>query len=242
MTAHVPIQARPLTLRSAARSHVGHVRADNEDRVLDRPEAAMWAVADGMGGHRDGAGAAGGVIAALAAVHHGASAYQALVDMADALDMLNETLRAAAVPGGSTVVALLIHERHAALLWAGDSRAYRLRDGVLEPLTRDHSVVQQLVDARLIAEDERVAHPQRHVITRAVGVEPALRLDRQFSAVAPGDRFLLCSDGLLACLSEQEIAARLRDVPVGQAAEALLAAALAREAPDNVSFVIVAAD
>jgi serine/threonine protein phosphatase PrpC len=229
-----------LRVHSVSRSHVGRVRRENEDRVLDRPDASLWAVADGMGGQRHGAAAATRVIAALDELPHGASGYALLADMARSLQLANDALQADA--GGSTLVALLIREGHYACLWAGDSRAYRLRNGRLEAITRDHSVVQQMIDSGALSEAERRGHPRAHVITRAIGIEGRLTLDRQFESVLPGDRFLLCSDGLNACLGEAQLAGFLAQPELAIAADAMLEAALEEGAPDNVSFVLIAAE
>ena len=149
---------------SVARSHVGCVRKRNEDRVLDRPQAALWAVADGMGGHAGGAAAAARVIDSLSAVTHGVSGPAFLIDISSALQAANRALHAdAASPCGATIVALFIHEGHHVCLWAGDSRAYRLRDGALLRLSRDHSVVQDMVDRNMLSEAERNHHPRRKI-------------------------------------------------------------------------------
>jgi len=227
-------------MRSVSRSHAGCVRAANEDRVLERPEMALWAVADGMGGHRHGAEAAARVIAQLAGAVPNGSGHALLADITRRLQAANEELRAG--KGGSTLVALLIHEDHYACLWAGDSRAYHLRDGRLTAITRDHSVVQQMVDNGMLTEAERRSHPRAHVITRAVGVDEKLLLDRRFARVTAGDRFLLCSDGLTICFDESELAGHLAAPDLAAAADTLLETALARGAPDNVSFILLAMD
>ncbi len=243
MSAQPSHRAPAFGVRSVARSHAGLVRRINEDRALDRPDAALWAVADGMGGQAGGAEAANRVIDALAAVDHGFSGPAFLDDIAGALQGVNRSLHEAAGPaGGSTVVALLIHEGHYACIWAGDSRAYRLRGGVLQTITRDHSVVQQMVDRGTLTEAERRAHPRGNVITRAIGVRPRVELDRRTAAVADGDLFLLCSDGLPTCVTDDEIAQILGGADLDRAADRLLALALERGAPDNVSLVLIAVD
>lgn len=237
--------ARPaaaLRFRSAARSHTGCRRAINQDRVLDRPEAGLWAVADGMGGHHEGERAADALVTALAAVDHGPSGYAFLADVEARMQAVNADLaRDGAGRSGSTLVALAVHDGHYACLWAGDSRAYRLRGGALAPITRDHSLVQALLDEGALPETLRRTHPQRHIVTRAVGASPLLELDRRFAPIAPGDRFLLCSDGLTLCLDEAEIADTLARLDPAGAVETLLATTLARGAPDNVSLIAIEA-
>jgi serine/threonine protein phosphatase PrpC len=224
--------------RSVSRSHVGRVRQVNEDRVLDRPDCALWAVADGMGGHRGGDIAADLAISALRGI---ADAGAPVVDSAirGALEAANAEIlaRAEAAGGviGSTIVALHVAEGEARIFWAGDSRAYRARDGRWEQVTRDHSLVQQLVDEGLIDREQAKRHPQAHVITRALGVEDAVELESICFAVEPGDLLLLCSDGLSRSLGA--------DVPAEldqETADRLLADTLNRDGSDNISFVLLA--
>jgi serine/threonine protein phosphatase PrpC len=239
--------ALPKSFTSVFRTHPGGQRTVNEDRVLDRPEAGLWAVADGMGGHRSGEAAAERLVAALAGVVHGASGYGCLADIEREVQRVNAGLysdpdkNGERSISGATLVTLLIHEDHYACLWAGDSRAYLLRDGVLFAITRDHSVVQALVDTGALSEDGRRTHPSAHMITRAVGAAPRLELDRRFARIAAGDVYLLCSDGLTGCVDDAEIAQALGSAPAEQAADWLLSTALARNASDNVSFVIIGA-
>ena len=237
----LPIERAPhFVFESVSRSDVGCVRTANEDRLLDRPEAAIWAVADGMGGEANGAYAATHVIEALRRIEPGAAGYTTLADIERNLEAANRTLVSS--PGGSTVAALLIHEGHYACLWAGDSRVYRLRAGRLEQVTRDHSIVQQLVDAGALGAEERQAHPEAHVITRAIGVHPTTMLDRCFAPVQNGDRFLLCSDGLTACVTDAEIETILRGGDLSDAADGLMQKSLDAGAPDNVSIVLLACE
>jgi len=241
----LPAKAGPaLRLRSTARTHVGLVRTQNEDRVLERPEAGLWAVADGMGGLARGEVASGRIVEALQVLDGFASPYGWLNGVCQALQDVNRSLVAQAAAGagpmGSTVVALLIHEGHYACVWAGDSRAYRLRAAELQALTHDHSLVQALVDAGTISADEARSHRQAHVITRAVGDIETLRLDLGNGAVAPGDLFLLCSDGLTGRVRDEEIAGALMTDGLDAAADELLTLALARGGRDNISLVLVA--
>ena len=245
MSAHsAAAPAAALAFRSASRSDPGR-RPRNEDRVLERPDLGLWAVADGMGGHRDGGDAAGRLLAALAAPSdaplHG---YVRLAELERRAAGVNAELygEGAGAGGlsGTTLVALLIHERHAAVVWAGDSRAYLMRGGTLTRVSRDHSRVQELVESGALAERRRDAHPDAHVVTRAVGAARRLELERRFVGVEPGDRFLLCSDGLTGCLDDHAIAARLAAADPDEATAALLSAALAAGAADNVSLALVA--
>lgn len=235
----------PQRYRSTTRTHAGARRSVNEDRLLDRPDAGLWAVADGMGGQRAGDVAASRVVNALAGVRHDASAYACLADIVREVEGVNAALfgegRDGGALSGATLVALLIHDGYYACLWAGDSRAYLLRNGGLTQLTRDHSLVQEMVESGAITEAERKAHPRGHVITRAVGAGPKIEMERRFATLEQDDVFLLCSDGLTACFEDHEILDVLRDHSLDDAADLLLETALSRHASDNVSFVLVEA-
>jgi len=140
---------------------------------------------------------------------------------------------------GSTVVVLLIAEGRAAVMWSGDSRIYRLRNGLLEQITRDHSHVQDLVDQHLIKPEDAKSHPMANVITRAVGIEEPLDLDTLQLDLLAGDRFLLCSDGLTRLLSSQEIQDLMHTGNQEESVHSLIHTALVRGAPDNVTVISV---
>ena len=142
---------------------------------------------------------------------------------------------------GSTVVAIAADGGSFACLWAGDSRAYLARDGVLVQLTRDHSLVQHLVDIGEIDAADAATHPNANVIMRAVGAAPELQIDTVEGQVAPGDAFLLASDGLTRLMSDDELLAGLQAGDFEVAADQLIQSCLDRGAPDNVSFVMLRA-
>lgn len=229
------------TLRSSAATHPGAVRPRNEDNLVDRPELGLWAVADGAGGHGAGDVASAAIAEALSGIPPGLTAAEMLAQVRLRLDAVHADLkaRAAARGGGliaSTVAVLLVRGGHYAALWAGDSRAYLLRDGALHRLTHDHSLVQELVDAGALDAAQAESHPQANVITRAVGAGEALQLDKVADRFAPGDRFLLCSDGVFKELPEAEIASRLAR---GADAEDLVRRAVDAGGRDNVTAVVV---
>lgn len=231
---------------SAGRSHLGG-RPLNEDRILERPEVGLWAVADGMGGHQAGEVASAMVVDALGQVARFDSGYAYLTDVAAQLRGVNQALldMGSNIPGrsvmGSTVVALIAHEGHYACVWAGDSRAYLFRGGCLTRITHDHSLVQEMVDSGALTAEQAHAHPRANVITRAVGVADPLQLERRHGAIEPDDVFLLCSDGLTGTMRDEEIEERLRAPDLDRAADDLLGLALGRGARDNVSLVLVRA-
>ncbi len=232
----------------AGRSHVGRVRARNEDAILQRPDRGLFAVADGMGGH------AGGDVASRIAV--------------DVVDEL--TARAAGDPGAQLEAA--IHSAHTAILKAaradaaltgmgttftalwlradntggviahvGDSRAYRYRDQGLTRLTRDQTWVQMQVDAGVLSEDQARRHPYAAMLTCALGIED-VDLEVQVSDVdcRHGDLFLLCTDGLLARLGDHDLPAILGgDSDLDPIADALIDRANAAGGPDNISVALI---
>lgn len=229
------------THRSTARSHVGHVRSINEDRVFDCPEQGVWAVVDGMGGHRGGDVAAQAVVDSLrqlvgATPHPTPDAALAALQGANGAIVARNA--ATGESAGATVVALVRSGASVHIAWAGDSRCYRLRDRRAELLTHDHSVVQQLVDAGLLTPEAATRHPQANVITRALGVAAICDIEHRTLDWAPNDRFLLCSDGLSRTLS----LADLTHGDLDRLANDLLAQALLRDGQDNVSLVLVAFD
>ena len=233
--------ARPA---GVARTHVGAVRSRNEDRFLARPEVGLWAVADGMGGHSLGDVASGLLVDNLSEVTPCGSGHALLSSVKGRLAHVNRELRERArtmAPGavmGSTIVVLVVFDGHCAFVWAGDSRGYRLRRGRLERMTTDHRMVQRLVDAGAIAASDASGHPWANVITRAVGADETLEPETHFDSLEDDDIFLLASDGLTDVLDDGEISRILADQPLDGAADALLALALARGAPDNVTFVL----
>ncbi|MGL4238474.1 PP2C family protein-serine/threonine phosphatase [Tabrizicola sp.] len=220
----------------------GMVRARNEDSILTDPTGTLWAVADGMGGYGNGDVASDIVIDCLAQIPDGVDPGSALVArLKEANDIVVGLQR---TPGmermGSTVVAVLISRAVAHVAWAGDSRAYLLRGGRLRPLTRDHSVVQEMVDRGELLPEEAESHPESHMVTRAVGGGPDLEVDLVVVPLAVGDRLLLCSDGLTRCVYEQTLETLLREAKgPEEACQKLLREALESGAPDNVSTIAV---
>jgi serine/threonine protein phosphatase Stp1 len=231
--------------RSWAVTHPGAKRTHNEDAYVDRPDLGLWAVADGAGGHAAGEVASGMIAEALESIPPELSASELLAQVRLAIEQTHAALREEAARRGpdvmvaSTVVVMLARGDHFACLWAGDSRAYLLRSGMLRQITRDHSLVQELLEAGAIGPDDVMNHPRGNVITRAVGAEvEAFALDKVSDRLVPGDRFLLCSDGLCKTLPEDEMASLLAAID-GTPPQALVDAALAANVSDNVTAVAV---
>jgi serine/threonine protein phosphatase PrpC len=230
-----------LALRYAARSDRGLVRGNNQDSVYAGPR--LLAVADGMGGHAAGDVASKVVIAAL----------EHLDDDAPSGDML-QALRAAVFEGsehlrevirespqlegmGTTLTAILFAGGRLALCHVGDSRAYLMRDGVLQQITHDDTFVQTLIDDGRITVEEANHHPQRSLLLRALNgqdVDPDLSM-REARA---GDRYLLCSDGLSGVVSEETLAEALQDPVPQSTADRLIELALRSGGPDNITVIV----
>ncbi|ANI79604.1 MULTISPECIES: PP2C family protein-serine/threonine phosphatase [Sphingobium] len=226
---------------SVARTHVGKVRLLNEDRYLDAPERGLWAIADGMGGHDAGDVAATMTVRALAALCDAAGPID-LGAIGGALQAVNSGIRShmrqRGQHGGCTVAGLWLDEGRAHIFWAGDSRVYRFRNDRLERLTHDHSLVQQLLDAGALNADQAARHPQANVITRALGVDDAVEVELCTLDLGSGDRFLLCSDGVTAELSDGQLAGYMREAP-GEEMNAIMGAALEAGGRDNLTLIMV---
>ena len=234
-----------MDLKCVSRTHVGLRRKVNEDSIAVRTDRGLWAVADGMGGHDAGDVASATVTEALmklpivysldalaeAAVAALETVNQKLIDLAQST---NESRTI-----GSTVVGLAIADRQFRCFWAGDSRAYRVRDRQIERLTRDHSLVQDLVNAGMMNPQEAETHPNSNVITRAVGVVEDLKVEVVSGEVMPGDQYLLASDGLTRLVGDEELVTELLTQRAAEAADRLIEIVLSRGAPDNISIIIV---
>lgn len=232
---------------SAGRTHPGKVRRINEDACVDRAEIGLWAVADGVGGEHAGDRASGLVVDSLGRVPAPSSGTGFLGDVGNSLRAVNQLLRIEAQASGSgrlmasTIVSLLFFGGYFACAWAGDSRLYLFRHGRLQQVTRDHSEVQEMVDAGLLTPDEARVHPRGNVITRAVGAQDQLVLEMVQDQVRQDDVFLLCTDGLTKMLEDSEIAALLVGRTVQESVDALIEATLERGAKDNVTVMAVRA-
>jgi protein phosphatase len=246
-----PVTANTSGFEYAGLSHVGHVRRRNEDAICIDADNGWLLLADGMGGYQGGDVASAlsvrTVLKCLQRGSHG-DGLEATA-MADALreglNDANEAIRQAGAANadlsgmGATMVAACLTKECLVHAHVGDSRLYRLRDGTLEQLTSDHTVLQAQVDAGLIGPLEAMQMPSRGLLTRGLGVAPTVIVDVGVHELAEKDCFLLCSDGLTDMLDAREIA-RLLGAPgaVDDVAQGLVDAALAHGGRDNVSVII----
>ena len=231
------------TGRASALTDTGRRRPQNEDTFVCDPP--LFAVADGVGGAQAGEIASRLAAAALEERPPTALGESTLTELLrEANDRIyRHALEDPAAAGMGTVVTALLVDESAgdvAIGHVGDSRAYRLRDGELEQLTPDHSLVGELVRAGRLSTEEAEHHPHRSVITRAVGTEPDVEVETLTVAVAPGDLYLICSDGLTDIVRDEQIAELIRtaDGDPDAAAEALVAAANRAGGIDNITVVL----
>lgn len=247
---------RRLIWRSAALTDRGRKRRRNEDALLVLPDSRIYAVADGMGGHAAGDVASRLAIAALETTFrrppspliHGpalARRLMAVFDTANAAILEHAAVQRQCAGMGTTLTALspLAASPQSVIAHIGDSRAYRLRGAELSQLTRDHTWVQQQVDAGMLMPHEIRHHPLSNVLSRVLGTAAVGPADTFIVDALPGDIFMLCSDGLTTMLEDAEIRTLLRNGgPLPTLARSLVDAANARGGLDNVTVVLLAPD
>lgn len=231
-------------IRYGIATHAGRVRERNEDCGLAEPELGLWVVADGMGGHDSGEVASRILVDFLKdGVAKGAR-------LVDAVAEAHHVVRLAAEQGmgshgmGATVVALKLEGAEYELAWVGDSRAYLWDCGMLQQLTRDHSVVQQLIDAGQLTAEEARTHPYRNCVTQAIGAADLddVSVDALHGTLYRGQQVLLCTDGLTGEVSDGQIREALAAGGEEQAtAEHLIRLALDHGGGDNVTVLLVSA-
>jgi PPM family protein phosphatase len=232
-----------LALRYAVRSDVGLLRAGNEDSAYAGPH--LLAVADGVGGNAAGEVASAAAIMTIAPLDAEDPGPDLVGVLADGVATANLRLQELiisdpAIEGmGTTLTALLWSEGHGALCHIGDSRAYLLRDGQFIQITRDHTLVQSLVDEGMIAEGDVATHPYRSLLLRALDGRTIAETDLTLLETYPGDRYLLCSDGLSGVVSEQalhQMLASARDLD--EVTLGLVELAIEGGGPDNITCIV----
>src|SRR6476646_8438294 len=231
-----------MRLITGAATDVGRVREGNEDAYLVDDAMGLVAVADGMGGHRAGEVASATALEALrSAITHGRPLRESMQDANEAVftkSLTDEELRGM---GTTLTAATLVTGGTVLVGHVGDSRAYLLHDGELRQVTVDHSLVEELVREGRLTADEAAVHPQRSILTRALGVDASVEVDVYPVELVPGDRLLLCSDGLTGMVQAEVIAATLRrEEDPARAATQLVDAANSAGGEDNITVVVVA--
>jgi len=240
-------QQTVLSWVSAAATDVGRVRHVNEDAYLERSDIGLWVVADGMGGHHAGDVASSSIVDILDETQLRDKLSEYVDEVEDRIITANNELVRLAKQHkdnrtiGSTVVALVAVRDHCAVLWAGDSRAYRCRNQQCVQLTRDHSQVEEMVQQGLLLREEAEEHPASNVITRAVGAAEKICVDIDIDEVQANDTYLLCSDGLNKHLSDTEISQFLQNENIEEIPQLLVKTTLERGAIDNVTVVVIRA-
>lgn len=230
--------------RYVAQTHTGLVRKANEDSILALPDHEIWLVSDGMGGHDAGDFASRLIADMVATIPQGLDPASKMHALRDAIHGAHRAIQAEAASRGgatigATVAALVVSSGHFLCLWAGDSRIYRLRGGHIELLTTDHSAVAEYVLAGKMSWDEADQHPQSNAITRAVGIDGGLTLDKVRGETAHGDRFLICSDGLTKYATFSMLEEALSNTPLETLGDRLIQTALTGGGADNISVIVV---
>jgi serine/threonine protein phosphatase PrpC len=239
---------RPFAVEAAGATHVGKVRTQNEDDFCVDQELGLLVVADGMGGHQAGEVASRGAVAFVQRAMRSSAANGERMSMAERLvtairfanaALFERSARDAALARmGTTIVAVGFADGCATVAHAGDSRAYRLRHGTLERLTRDHSAVEDAIASGVPVREARGSIPS-NAITKAIGLEPDVEVDVAVVEARIGDRFLLCSDGLSGLVGGYRIEVELRArVSARAAAHRLVQVALDAGGTDNVTVIV----
>lgn len=224
-----------------SRTEIGNVREHNEDSLTVLPP--LFAVADGMGGHEAGEVASEITINTLNDLAPQSADAEALARavVAANLNVIKAPSQGVGREGmGTTLTAAILEKERLVIAQVGDSRAYLLHNGSLQQLTRDHSLMADMIEAGQLTEAEARVHPNRSVITRAIGSDPHMQPDLYELNVETGDRLLLCSDGICGMIEDHEIASIMRQAPSAQScADQLVEAALAAGGFDNATAVVV---
>lgn len=237
----MPTPFAPVSLGYAALSVSGRVRTHNEDAVLCCPALNLWAVADGMGGHQRGEVASAIALDTLLEAVQLGQSLELAAHAANAAIIAASAQDADSAGMGTTLVAVRFHAAQYELAWVGDSRAYRVSGQGIEQVSRDHSLVQELVDSGQLSADDARHHPRRNVVTRCLG-QPELSLEVSLlrGTLAPGELLLLCSDGLTGELRDEQIQHLCASAStLDEVVEQLIATANQAGGRDNISCIVI---
>lgn len=229
-------------MRAVARSETGRVRASNQDRYLLAPDRRLFVVCDGMGGHRCGDVAASLAVEAIDAAYVQGS--EPVRGLKQAIETANREVYARGSndpPGlrmGTTLAAAVVEDHQLYAANVGDSRIYLVRGDSIKQVSRDHTLVQRLAEAGTVTRDEARRHPYRHVLTRALGMEPQVEIDFFTEPIATGSYVLLATDGLTDLVADEEIQHAVARWGL-EALDPLVAMALDRGGHDNITAVLI---
>ncbi|MDH5711603.1 MAG: protein phosphatase 2C domain-containing protein [Gammaproteobacteria bacterium] len=236
----------PLTVLSHSLTDVGRKRLHNEDSFYSSDEKCLWFVADGMGGHNAGDFASQSLVNDVEAFYTPADSIDdSVIKLEETIQQTNLNLikRASNINDdtiiGATIALFISKDNQGVILWAGDSRIYRIRSGSIEQLTTDHSLVNDMIEQNLIELNEAESHPDKNKITRAVGYDKDLVLAYRKLAIQPGDRYILCSDGLSKELSDEDILAIAGNGSTATTNQALMQKALEKGGRDNITTITI---
>lgn len=230
---------------SSCLSDVGRRRRHNEDAVYASDGGRLWVVADGMGGHHAGEVASQNLIHNLAQFQPAADITASCFALQDIIQHTNRQILSLCEVSnkscimGTTVALLHTHDSEGVIIWAGDSRVYRIRQAKVEQLTADHSIVQELIQRGELHPDDAEDHPESNVITRAIGIKENPELESLSITVQGGDRYLICSDGLYRYLSTDEMAEIIANDNIQDANRQLVDTALNLGGKDNISSILI---
>ena len=234
-----------LSFDSSGDTHKGWIRSLNEDAYLELPQQKLWAVADGMGGHKRGDFASNAIIKALDGFSRANDTNPSLDSiieniqhrLVDANDACQQAFRAKRV--GSTIALLFEYGGYCFYLWAGDSRIYRLRNGKIEQMTHDHSLAQEKYDKGELDQTQAADHSSAQILTRAVGIHRHLKLELRCTPAESGDRYLLCSDGLHGSVDTPTLLSLLAHQDRQATTEHLIQSALDAGGRDNITAIVI---
>ncbi len=227
-----------------AQTDVGLVRKINEDSMVSVPELGAYLVADGMGGHSGGDYASQTLVAKVDQIDRNLPSGEVMKAMRTAIleahyAILEEADRRGGGTIGTTAVGLILSEPHFVCLWVGDSRLYHCRNGKMVQVSRDHSLVNDLLESGQITAEQAENHPHGNVITRAVGVGETLEIDKLRGTYEAGDRFLLCSDGLSGFVSDEIISQYMMTAPMEALCSELIDLAKKGGGRDNITAIVI---
>lgn len=227
---------------------IGCKRLHNEDAFLASNSKGLWVVADGMGGHDAGDLASSSLVKNLDRIMISESLEDSVSDIEKSIQATNDELNDIAADTdsittiGTTIAMMAARGNDGVVLWAGDSRVYRLRKGVLEQVSRDHSVINDLIDKGVITERDAQSHPDRNKITRSIGINDSVDLERRNVSILEGDRYLICTDGLTKHITDTQMSMLASPELNGksvEAAKALIKAALDAGTTDNITAIVI---